>query len=256
MLALPLNYAVAADEWPGFEVRLGGYITDFDSELRINSSADLRGSDTNLEDELDMDDGLEEVRIDLRWRFLPRHAIDFAYYDISREGRRVLERQLDIGDQTFVVGTNLKSKLDFEVYKLAYAYSFAHSDKTDAALSLGLHVIDVGFKADGTVLGIPVERHSSDVTLPLPVVGIQFARRLGGPFMLSLDVDLFAIEYGDYKGSLWDANLTLDVAFTDRVGGFVGYNFVDMNVESEDTSLLGELDYQYGAVTAGIRLTF
>lgn len=74
--------------------------------------------------------------------------------------------------------------------------------------------------------------------------------------MLSLDVDLFAIEYGDYKGSLWDANFTLDVAFTDRVGGFVGYNFVDMNIESEDTSFLGEFDYQYGAVMAGIRLTF
>ena len=71
-----------------------------------------------------------------------------------------------------------------------------------------------------------------------------------------VDVDLFAIEYGDYKGSLWDANLTLDVDFTDRLGGFIGYNFVDMGVESEDDDLLGELDYQYGAVTAGIRFRF
>lgn len=256
MLALPLNCAIAAEEWPSFEFRVGGYITDFDSELRINNSFDVRGSDTDLEDELDIDDGLEKVRLDLRWRFLPHHSIDFAYYDISRDGQRVIDRQLDIGDETYVIGTNLKSELDFEVYKLSYAYSFSQSENADAALSIGLHAIDVGFSAKGTVLGVPVDRHSSDVTLPLPVVGVQYARRLGGPFMLSLDVDLFAIEYGDYKGSLWDASLTLDVDFTDHVGGFIGYNFVEMNVESEDTSLLGEFDYQYGAITAGIRLTF
>ena len=256
LLLLPAKCVFAADDWPKFEVRVGGYITDFNSELRINSSDDIRGSDTDLEDELDMDDGLEEVRLDFRWRFLPRHSVDFSYYDVSRSGRRVIDRELNIGDETYVVGTNLSSNMDFEVYKLAYAYSFNQTQDTDVSMSLGLHAIDFGFQTKGRLLGLPVDRQTSDVLLPLPVIGLQYSRRLGGPFTVNVDVDLFAIEYGDYKGSLWDANLTLDVDFTDRLGGFIGYNFVDMGVESEDDDLLGELDYQYGAVTAGIRFRF
>ena len=248
---------VAADDrMPILEVRAGAYITDFDSELRINNSLDIDGSDTDLEDELDMDDGLEDFRVDVKWRINARHAIDFAYYDISRDGRRVIDRQLDIGDETYLIGTDLDSVLDFEVYKLAYAYSFTQSEQSEMSLALGIHAIELGFRTTGTLLNVPVDRHTSSLTVPLPVIGVQYTRSLGGPFSLSFEVDLFALEYDDYKGALWDANLTFDLAFSDNVGVYVGYNFVDLSVESDDEDLLGELDYRYGAVMAGIRLRF
>jgi hypothetical protein len=257
LLLVPASDAFAADDLrPRFEVRLGGLVTDFSSDLRINDSDGLRGSGIDLERDLDIEDALEAFRMDLRWRFRQKHAIDFAYYDISRSGRRVIDRTLEIGDQTFPIGTNLSSTMNFEVFKLAYAYSFSQSEKSEASVSLGVHAIDVGFRAKGRLLGIPVDRQTSEVVLPLPVLGFQYSRYLGGPFTLNADVDLFAIEYGDYKGSLWDANLTLDMAFTDQIGGFLGYNFVDMGVESDDEDLLGKLDYQYGALTLGVRLTF
>ncbi len=246
----------AEDAWPGFELRLGGLVTDFDSELRINNSDGDRGTGADLESELDLDDALEAFRLDLSWRFAPKHSVDFAYYDISRSGRRIIDRELNIGDQTFLIGTNLSTNMKFEVFKLAYAYSFYQTEKTDTSVSLGVHAIDFGFRAKGRLLGLPVDRQTSDIVLPLPVVGLQYSRRLGGPFTVNADVDLFAIEYGDYKGSLWDVNLTLDVEFTERFGGFLGYNFVDMGVESDDADLLGKLDYQYGALTAGVLLTF
>lgn len=255
LVLLPV-WAAADDAWPSFEVRVGGYITDFESDLRINNSDDIRGTDTDLEDELDLDDGLEELRLDLRWRFAPRHSIDFSYYDISREGRRVIDREISIGDETYAFGTNLNTSLDFQVYKLAYAYSFNQSDNSDTSFSLGLHAIDLGLEVKGALLNLPVDRHTSDVLLPLPVVGFQYTRKLGGPFALSVDADLFAIEYEDYKGSLWDAGITLDIDLTDNIGAYLGYNFVDMSIESEDEDLLGKVEYQYGAVVAGVRVQF
>ena len=255
-LALAMRPAQAEDPWPTLELRASGYLTDFNSELRIDNSAEGRGTDNDLEDELDMDDALEELRLELRWRFLPRHSLDFSYYDISRDGHRVIDRELQIGDTTYVVGTDLDSSLDFEVYKLAYAYSFVHSDTTDTSFSLGIHAIDIGFQAKGTLLGLPVNRETTSAVLPLPVIGFQYSRRLGGPFSFSFEVDAFALEYEDYRGSLWDANATLDIAFTNHFGGFIGYNFVDMSIESDDADFPGEIDYQYGAVLAGIKLAF
>ena len=257
LFLLPVNSAFAADDdWPRFEVRIGALLTDFDSELRINNFDDIPGSNTDLESELNIEDALEELRLDLRWRFRPRHSVDFAYYDISRSGRRIIDRELNIGDETYLIGTNISSTMEFEVYKLAYAYSFSQSEKSDASVSLGLHAIDFGFEAKGKLLNLPVDRSASDVVLPLPVLGLQYSRRLGGPFSVNVDVDVFALEYDDYKGSLWDASLTLDVDFTEKLGGFIGYNYVDMGVESEDEDLLGKLDYQYSAVNVGIRLRF
>ena len=62
----------AADDWPTAEIRLSGYITDFGSDIQVNNSDDLAGSDVDLEDELDLDNSLEELRVDLRWRVVWR----------------------------------------------------------------------------------------------------------------------------------------------------------------------------------------
>lgn len=253
---MPLSVAAAAQEWPTFDLRAGGYVATFDSSLRLNNFANLRGTETDIEDVLDVDDDLSKFRLDAKWRFQPRHSLEFSYYDISRDGRRVIDRELTIGDETYAVGTNVKSKFDFSVYKFSYAYSFYQTEKTDMSVSLGLHAIDFGLEVKGELLNVPVSRESRDLVLPLPVLGVNYTRRLGGPFSIGVDVDLFAIEYGDYKGSLWDANLTLDVDISERFGAYLGYNYVDMGIDSDDKDLLGKLDYEYGALTLGLRMKF
>ncbi len=253
---MPLSVAAAAEEWPTFDFRAGGYIATFNSDIRINDSGGIRGTDTDIEDVLDVDDGLSKFRLDAKWRFQPRHSLEFSYYDVSRDGRRNIDRELTIGDETYLIGTNIKSKFDFSVYKFSYAYSFYQTEETDLSVSLGLHAIDFGLEVKGEILNLPVNRESRDVVLPLPVLGVNYSRQLSGPFSIGVEVDLFAIEYGDYKGNLWDANLTLDVDISERFGAYLGYNYVDMGIESEDEDLLGELDYEYGAFMLGVRMRF
>ena len=253
---MPLSVPAAAEEWPTFDFRLGGYIATFNSDLQLDNLNGSSGTDTDIEDELDVDDGISKFRLDAQWRFLPRHSVGFSYYDISRDGRRVIDRELTIGDETYLLGTNVKSEFDFSVYKLDYAYSFYQTEITDLSVSLGIHAIDFGLEVKGQVLNVPVARESRDVVLPLPVLGVNYTRHLGGRFSVGVDVDLFAIEYGDYKGNLLDANVTLDLDISERFGAYLGYNYVDMGIESDDKDLLGEIDYQYGALMLGVRMKF
>jgi hypothetical protein len=260
IITLLLSFAAstsAADEgdWPS-ELRVTVYLTDFGSEVRVNDADDLRGSDVELEDEFDLDETLEELRVDLRWRFKPKHLIDVAYYDISRTGQRVITRNLSIGDQEFSLGTDLDSELDFKVYKIAYAYSFSQSEVHDATLSVGLHAMDMGLSVRGMLLNQSVDRHSSDLSVPLPVVGTQYSRRLSERFTVNLDAEVFALEYDDVKGSLVDLNASLDWDITNRFGATLGYNFVDLTIKSDNSDFLGKLVYEYDAITVGVRFVF
>lgn len=256
LAALAQTGVAEEDLWPKLELRASAYLTNFGSEIRVDASDDSPGSDIDLEHGLDLDDGLEELRVDVRWRFHPRHMIDFSYYDISRDGERIIDRELDIGDEVFVIASRLDTRLDFKVYKASYAYSFVQSGQSDASVSFGLHTIDLGLEVAGFVQNAPAIRHSSDATVPLPVIGFQYSRRLGGPFTLVFDAELFALEFDDFDGALFDSNLTLDIELTKKFGGFLSLNWVDMNLELDNEDLAGEIEYQYGAVAVGVRLVF
>ena len=243
-------------DWPTVELQASAYITAFNSDLRVDSDTGIVGTDLALEDELDLEEDLDEIRADLRWRFLPRHRLSFAYYDISRSGERQADRTLRIGDELFPLNIELDSQLDFEVYKFSYAFAFAHTDNVDASVSLGLHTIDLDFEVQGSVPNATVETHRSGYTVPLPVVGVHLSRRLGKAFVVNLNAELFAVDYEDVSGRFADLGASIDLVLTDAIALNVGYNWVDMDIESDDPDLLGEFQYRYGAVSAGVKLVF
>ena len=241
--------------WPTLELGVGGYISSFGSDLRLDSELGERGSDIDLEDRLDLEEDLTELRVDLRYRFRPRHRFDLAYYDISRKGESVTNEVLQIGDREFDLGVSLQTDLNFKVYKFAYAWSFVHDEVTDVSVSVGLHAMDVEFSTTGQVLGtLEVETESADQIFPLPVLGLHASRRLGERVTLNLDGQYFGIKINDVKGSLADLSASVDWQAANNLAVFVGYNWVDFDVDSEDDDLPGSVEYQYSALVAGIKL--
>jgi hypothetical protein len=257
LVATLVSPLVTADDrsWPS-EIRVTSYLTDFGTDITVDDTSGRTGTDLDLEDEFDLEETLEELRFDLRWRVKPKHLLDFAYYDISRSGHRTITRSISVGDQDFVVGTDLVTDLEFKVYKLGYAYSFSQSVRHDATLSIGLHMLDLGLSVDGELLNVPVDSHVSDLSVPLPVVGGQYSRKLGERFTFNIKADIFAIEYDNIKGSLVDLNTSIDWDFTSRFGATLGYNFVDMEIDSDNSDFRGDLNYRYDAITIGVRLLF
>lgn len=241
--------------WSTLELGIGGYVTSFGSDLRLDTDLGVRGTELDLEDRLDLEDNLTELRIDLRYRFLPRHRLDLAYYDISRDGESFTNEVLRIGEREFDVGIALQTDLEFKVYKFAYAWSFVHDEVTDIAISLGLHAMDVEFNATGQVLGaLDIETESADQVFPLPVVGLHASRRVGKRVTLNLDGEYFGIKINDIDGSLVDLRASVDWQAASNLAVFVGYNWVDFDVDSENDDLPGRVEYQYSALVAGVKL--
>lgn len=149
LMTAPVTAVFAAEmpgHWKRAELSVGAYLVTFGSDLRVDSNDLGIGTDLNLEDELDLEDELVAFRVDGYSRFFNRHRLQLGYYDLSRDGERTLDQQIEFGDEVFDVGVTVESDFDFRVAKLGYVYSILQNDQWDAGLSLGITAIQ--FRAD------------------------------------------------------------------------------------------------------------
>ena len=154
------------------------------------------------------------------------------------------------------MGTDVDTELGFVVFKAVYAWSFRQTEDFDASLSIGVHGMDIRLDAVGTIVDRPVDRQTSDRRFPLPVLGLNASKRLGGRWTLTAGADLFALDFDEVEGHLADARVTMDLAVTENLAFSFGFNWVDIDFDSDSEKFLGTLDYRYWTGTAAVKLMF
>jgi hypothetical protein len=94
-----------------FVARLGGYFSEFDTNVKL--SGPNGGDSINLEDALGLDSGQTVFRGSLAWRFAPRHRIELEYVDFRRDATGTSTRSFTVdtenGTYLFDVGATLET---------------------------------------------------------------------------------------------------------------------------------------------------
>ena len=134
------------------------------------------------------------------------------------------------------------ANLDLNIYKLAYTWSFLRRDKGYLGATAGLYVADVGTSLAAESIG---RSSSGGVTAPLPVFGLRGQYDLAEKWSLRGSAEIFAIEYGDYSGSLYDVYAGLDYQLLERMAVGLGINSVKLNVGIAKGNFDGDLDWRY-----------
>jgi len=97
---------------------------------------------------------------------------------------------------------------------------------------------------------------SSDVTVPLPHLGLSFVYAFSPKLAIRAQVLGFALEINGIKGSLIEIDTDLVYNPWQRFGLGAGFRFFNANVKSTGSSLNGESDFRYlGPVVYG-KFTF
>lgn len=248
--ALPLATPAAAQNralpWKRVGLQAGAYLPTFNSDVTIDSAALGTGTTVDLENDLGVDESLTSFRVDAFWRFLPRHRLDASYYRLERDGSRVVNRTLRIGDQTFTVGATVTSEIDFDIYQGSYSYSLIHNETFDLAASLGAFVGDVAINFSAAGVGTVNEQ----LIAPLPVAGGRAAYAITDNLFARLQGQVFYLDAGKFQGSLVDVLVGLDYDVTNNLGLGVGYNYVDIRAKYENDNDLG---YAFGAFMLYVR---
>ena len=240
-----------SDEPPTFSISLGAFFTDLNSDTRIDAEVNESGSDVNLEDDLGFDKSNTVFRVDGYWRFADHHRIDLSVFDLSRDSVKVIERDLTIGDTTYEINTSLGAGVDMTIVKAAYTWMFLNRGRSFLGASAGLYVADIGTRFSGP-LGNDVE--SKDVTAPLPVFGLRGEYHFAERWSVRGSAELFAFEYNEFDGSLYDVFAGIDYGVTEMISVGLGFNAVRFDLDFKDSRLTGNLDWGYAG--ALLYLTF
>lgn len=236
---------------------VGGYVPAVDTRLRVDRAGGS-GTVLDLEDDLDFEDrptfpfALVNLRLGQRWR------IEGEYFSIDRDKTTVIDRTLEIGDETFEIGATVNSFFDTDVYRLSLGYAFLKRPNAEMGAVLGAHVttFDLGISAIGSGGNID-KAETADTLAPLPTIGLYGSYAFSPRWLMQGRADYFTLDYEEYSGTLLNFNIGLEFQLAKHVGLGAGYRYVDLEFTADKTlgvgsvgdDFSGEFQYRYSGPT-------
>jgi hypothetical protein len=232
---------------------LGAFLPAFETKMQVDNDALGSGDNVDLGDDLGVDQDETGGWFGVEWRFAPRHRLGFTYSRFNLNGERVIDRDLQIGDEVFSAGATVSSRLRLEIIPITYSYSFIKRERDELAVTAGLHWSRLRFSAEGSASIGPqqdVSRDSSsDADVPLPLFGLRYDHHFSDRWSAGASAAVFALEFGEdtwsFEGSLWSVRLHAEYRFARNFGIGVALDGFDVSVDLSSGSWKGGFDYGY-----------
>jgi hypothetical protein len=257
MVWLATGFAAGAQDVvrPGQErwtIMLGAFLPAFKTEMRVDNDQLGSGDNVNLEDDLGVDQDESGGWLGVEWRFAPRHRLGFTYSRFTLNGERVIERNLQIGDEVFPAGAAVSSRLRLEIIPITYSYSFLKRERDELALTAGLHWTRLRFSAEGSAsLGVQdfARDSTADADVPLPLLGLRYDHHFTDRWSAGASAAVFALEFGEdtwnFEGSLWSMRLHAEYRFARNFAIGAALDGFDVGADLSAGSWKGGFDYGY-----------
>lgn len=249
------------------QLRIGAFlIADFDTTVRFDSKTVPIGTVLDLEDGLDVTSNQTVARLDGSYRFNAKHRIDWTYFSSRRSGDATTTQEITIGDpgdpggeEIIPVGANIKTKWDFDLLQVGYAWSFLNTRRYEWYLGGGLNIRrldgEISYKANS---GSSTEQGSVDAkgSLPLPTVSIGGRWNFTDKWKSQFAYQVFFLQIGDYQGSQQDVLLLFEHNTFKHVGFGAGLNGINLNLSAENDELFGELNSRILGLLAYVKVYY
>ncbi|MCJ7542723.1 MAG: outer membrane beta-barrel protein, partial [Desulfobacterales bacterium] len=253
--ALAENPASHDTPWEKFNVNLGYFISNVDTNLSLGSGVGLT---VNVEDLLGLDGTSNVFRIDGSWRFTDnrRHRFDLTWFSFHRDGSKTVGQDFTIEDEDgnpidILAGTQVTSKFNLDIYRGRYSYSFFQDDRMDLAFSIGVYVmpIEIGLNATGLVSADETARF----TAPLPTFGLRMDFAITPKWFLRSNFEIFYVEIKEFTGTLYESNVAIEYIPWKHLGFGLAGNVFSLSIEADGEDypgidFKGELDFRYSGL--------
>jgi opacity protein-like surface antigen len=235
--------------WNRAALYIGAGVQFFDSSWLDNGPFNV-GTTVDFEDTL----GLDEARFQwYAWgyyRIAPRHKIDVAFVDLSRDNTETIKETIEIGDEVFDVGTRVKTDFDLLIAQASYTYSFFQDDRIDFGASVGVFLLDFDIKVrEKELIGV---EEDLDFTFPLPVLGLHMSFAITPELFFTQNFRAFYLEVESLTGVLLSYYAGVEWNVWKYVGIGAGINYLNASLEGGDERVLGiKLDGEVEFESAG-----
>ena len=224
--------------WERFSVSLGGFLTGLNSDLQIRSQEVGLGAIINVEEALGLETTSLVFRSEMVYHFgkRKRSTTRLGYFSLLRNSNKVLDSELEIGGQTFPVGTEINSKFNLRIIKGIYDYSFYMDERVKLDATIGLFIMPISFST--SALGFSEE--VADFIAPLPVVGLGTSFAITPKLYLIQSIEILYLKIATFKGGITDFNIKCEYKPWGHIGFGLGLNAYRLNISAfkEDGSFL------------------
>lgn len=238
----------AFEPWERFNLNLGAFFLDLNSDVRVGLEGLGVGIEVDVEDALGLDSSTSIFFGNGFYRFgsSRRHRVDFGYTAVHRDATKVLAQDLPILGDIIPAGTTVGTKLDFDVIQVGYSYSFFMDDRMDFGVGIGFFVMPFEFEItpSGAV------SKTEDFVAPLPTLALHGDFAITPKLFFKLKFNFLYLEIDDFKGSITAAALALEYNVWKPVGFGLGYTSFRTVIEAngEDypgIDFVGNVEFEY-----------
>jgi len=241
----------------GFEVKFGGSLVSFDSDIRIDAEA----ADTSIGDSLDLEDDLDFSEDDgyffggIRWRLAERHSVSLIYWNYQRDAATQSDDDFRFGEDVLLAGAFIAAEIKIELKDIEYTYDFFVADKLTLGGSLGIYWSTREFRleADGDVQRDGSEvasrelnyQQKAKVDIPLPTLGLRVNYQITPKLAIVGSGRFLKVKVNDQEGEFVSLVAGLQYALSDRIGIGISASTLNFDVTSEKSIFRGEAGWSY-----------
>jgi hypothetical protein len=245
-----------------FNVDVGTFLVASNLNGSLRGTANTSNQNLNFDQEFGTDADQTRWRVDVLWRITRRQHLRFGYFDNDIQRTRVIDRNIEWGDYTFLAGGQVKAEQKFRVYELGYEYAFLRRDTFEVVASAGIHFDDLTLKLSGnasltvdTPTGVvqqpaTFETKQSSVPAPLPMLGLRGDWAVWDHVYLDASGQVFKFSYQGLNGNWSDLRAGATWMFNHHFGVGIGYDRFATHLDVSKGSFDGRLNvgYQGGLV--------
>ena len=255
-LALAPSQAAAVEPLDTFSARLGGYITQFDTKVRGDTTTD-RGTEIDFDKDLDLAQGNAIAYLGLTWRPWNDHEFGLNYYQDDASSERQINRTFEFNGTTYTANSTIHSESAIDTYEASYVWWAANNENWAAGPRLGLawYRFDLEIRLDRDANGNPVSgarRDSVSADLPVPTLGASWRWVPAGneAWRVGADGGWFAANAGGLNADVWFGRIGVEWFPWENWGFSLDYTARKINGDADTSDFLGSLDF----LDSGIRL--
>jgi hypothetical protein len=247
-----------------FEVSAGAADVILNSDIQINGSAGNVGTEINLDD-LGISQSAFAPAVGIAWRPGRRHQLSLGYLYISRNGDKVLTKDIEFEDTTFTAGLQVKTKFSAPEMALSYRFAFMAKERTQLGfqVALGALFFSVDIDALAGITGGGAD--TTDVTYsagkslvgPTAALGLYGIFRVGDRWYIGANAGVLGASISNISVTNWVAGADVRYFFARQWGAAAGWSINAIKISSSGDGqgwidLSGSIKYNFQALRAGI----
>jgi hypothetical protein len=234
---------------------LGGVYYTSSTDLRVDSSKGVVGSDINGEDDFGLSKHNVEPKFEAVVRAAERHRLRFDYFTLDRDGHTTLTQPFIFRDVVLLSGDPLESHLSLRTLGITYEYSVLHRERFEVAATLGVHITDISTRARVNSATRHINQ-TEDQAGPIPTLGLDATWVISKRFYLDGRAQYLKVNVKDLDGSLGIYEVSALYRLRPNISFALGYAMTRASLASTERDTSGLFNFNTKGPEAFVRIAF